>query len=300
MRVVTYNVQFCRGRDGQTDAGRIADAIASADIVGLQEVDRFARRSGDFDQAAAIGERLPDHDWVYGPTVDVLAAGRPPGNRRRQFGNMILSRWPILSSRLLLYVPKTGGANHLSLQLGALETVIAVPERPVRVYCTHLHHLSPTLRARQIDQLLAWVRGAPAEGPVISGDGPDGHWDDGGNLPPVPADAILLGDFNLTPDSDNYTQIVGPRAPHARALHGPLPATVQRLLAVDGFADAWVAAGHEETGGVTFFDDVASGLGRRLDYGFVTPALATAVTGAWIDADADGSDHQPAWFELRL
>ena len=265
MRVVTYNVQFCRGRDDRIDAARIADTIAQADIAGLQEVDRFARRSDDVDQPAAIGERLPEHDWVYGPTVDVLAPDRPPGNRRRQFGNMVLSRWPILSSRLLLYVPKTGGFNHLSLQLGALETVIATPDRPVRVYCTHLHHLSPSLRARQIDQLLGWVRTAPLEGPVVSGDGPDGHWDDGGNLPPVPADAIVLGDFNLTPDSDNYTQIVGPRTPHDRAVHGPLPDTVRRLVAVDGLVDAWVAAGHGEDDGVTFPDALAIGPPRRID-----------------------------------
>ena len=41
--VVTCNIPSCRRRDGQVDAARIADAVAEADIIGLQEVDRFAR-----------------------------------------------------------------------------------------------------------------------------------------------------------------------------------------------------------------------------------------------------------------
>ncbi len=41
------------------------------------------------------------------------------------------------------------------------------------------------------------------------------------------------------------------------------------------------------------------GIGR-LDYGFVSAGLAAQVKSAWIDDEAPGSDHQPAWFELAL
>ncbi len=50
---------------------------------------------------------------------------------------MILSRWPIVQSRNLLYTPRLGGANHLSVQLGLLETVILTPDGLLRAYTTH-------------------------------------------------------------------------------------------------------------------------------------------------------------------
>ena len=92
----------------------------------IQEVDKAAARTGFIDQPQALGKGFPDYFWVYGPTVDALSRHHPRGNERRQFGNMILSRWPIVQSRNLLYTPRLGGANHLSVQLGLLETVIVM------------------------------------------------------------------------------------------------------------------------------------------------------------------------------
>jgi endonuclease/exonuclease/phosphatase family metal-dependent hydrolase len=62
--------------------------------------------------------------------------------------------------------------------------------------------------------------------------------------------------------------------------------------------DAWVAAGHAETEGITYPDDGRFG-DLKLDYCFVSAALAGRVKGAWIDGAADGSDHQPVWTELE-
>ncbi len=298
MKIVTYNIQYGRGRDDRIDLDRTAAAIAGADIAGLQEVDRFAPRSDFLDQPAELGSRLPNHAWVFGPTVDIVDPRTPVSGRRRQFGIMILSRWPILTSRTLLYWPKIGGGNHLSLQLGVIEAIVAAPAGPLRVYCTHLHHLSPLLRARQIEQLLAIVRTAPQEGTVVSGAPPDGEWYEGEVGPKMPAEAVLLGDFNLTPDSENYTQIVGPPVPHDRAANGLGPAGHPRLIAADGFVDAWVAAGHGERDGVTVPEPRGNPTPCRVDYGFVSAALAARVRRAWIDGDTPASDHQPAWFEL--
>ncbi len=36
----------------------------------------------------------------------------------------------------------------------------------------------------------------------------------------------------------------------------------------------------------------------RLDYCFLTPGLARRVREAWVDAEAEGSDHRPVWVEL--
>ena len=79
MRIVTYNIPSCRRRDGQVDAARIADAVAEADIIGLQEVDRFARRSGDMDKA--IGARRRAHDRGGRRTSDRYVTVAGPHDR---------------------------------------------------------------------------------------------------------------------------------------------------------------------------------------------------------------------------
>ena len=71
MRAVTYNIQFGRGKDGRCDLERCLAEVRGADIIALQEVERFWRRSGLVDQPAVIGELFPDHHWVYGPSFDV-------------------------------------------------------------------------------------------------------------------------------------------------------------------------------------------------------------------------------------
>ncbi len=36
----------------------------------------------------------------------------------------------------------------------------------------------------------------------------------------------------------------------------------------------------------------------RIDYAFVDESMEKRVLGAWIDETAQGSDHQPYWFDL--
>jgi len=99
----------------------------------------------------------------------------------------------------------------------------------------------------------------------------------------MPADAILMGDFNFAWNASEYDRIVGP----ASERYG-------RLNRLTGFVDAWVAAGHREDEGATADN------GRRIDFCFVTPALAARVRAAHIDAAAAGSDHQPLWVDIDL
>jgi len=92
------------------------------------------------------------------------------------------------------------------------------------------------------------------------------------------------------PDSAEYRRIVG-ETDYYEGLH-----IVARHL-----VDAWVQAGHSRDDGVTWYDDRDNSRGvGRLDYGFVSAGLATKVSRAWIDDEALGSDHQPAWFELSI
>ena len=70
MKIVTYNIQFGRGRDGKVDLNRIVETTRGADVIALQEVDRYWPRSGDVDQVKLIIEKFPSFDFAYGPGVD--------------------------------------------------------------------------------------------------------------------------------------------------------------------------------------------------------------------------------------
>lgn len=83
MRVVTYNVHKCRGLDGRTSAARIAEVLGEveADVIALQEVMGH--------QAEAIAAHLK---------MD-FALGENRQHRGYGYGNMVLSRHPIRTSR---------------------------------------------------------------------------------------------------------------------------------------------------------------------------------------------------------
>jgi endonuclease/exonuclease/phosphatase family metal-dependent hydrolase len=288
VKLVTYNIQYGLGRDNRYDLARIAREIADADVIALQEVERNWQRSGCVDSPAVLGAQLPEHHWVYGANLDMDASYRDAEgrlvNRRRQFGTMILSRSPIVSSRNHL-LPKYGTLTQHSIQQGALEAVIVTGRAgPVRVYSLHLSHLSPALRMPQVEALLAIQARAPSEGGAWCGGHPEPHagWTEG-EMPPMPAEAILMGDYNFTSGTAEYDRMVGPRSER----YG-------RLNRLEGFVDAWVAAGGDEGGGATIPD------GRRIDFCFVSSSLAPRVRSARVDDTATGSDHQPLWVELDL
>lgn len=288
MQLVTYNIQFGLGRDGRYDLARIAAEVRDADVIALQEVDRHWRRSGCVDSPAVLASALPEHHWVYGTNFDMDASYRDGAgrlvNRRRQFGTMILSRQPIVSSRNHL-LPKYGTLTQHSIQQGALEAVIRTERAgPVRIYSTHLSHLDETTRRPQVDALLAIHARAPGEGGAWCGGHPepDAGWTEG-EMPPMPGEAILLGDFNFEGRSPEYAQIVGAST-----------ARFGRLNRLTGFVDAWIAAGHREDEGATIPS------GKRIDYCFVSATLAHRVQSSRVDTTATGSDHFPLWIDIDL
>ncbi len=279
MIFVSYNIQWGTGKDGRVDLPRLAGEIGAADVIALQEVDRYWTRSQKTDQAAELAALFPEHNWVYGPAMDLDGSVRDADgrlvNRRRQFGNMLLARPAILSSRNHL-LPKIALPEKASLQRAALEAVIDAPSGPLRVYSVHLNHTAAEERLLQVARLRAIVTGAPAEGGAWSGRDYDPVWEVDGPQPPMPARAILLGDFNLKPDSEEYAAL--------RA--GP-----------DGLVDAWRALGHKEGPGWTCHEEDG---GWRIDYALVTPDLEDRLRAISVDHAAQGSDHQPIRVEIEL
>jgi endonuclease/exonuclease/phosphatase family metal-dependent hydrolase len=284
MIFVSYNIQWGTGKDGRIDLSRITAEVGEADVIAFQEVERFWTRSHQSDQAAELAALFPEHHWVYGPGLD-LDGSRRGGDgrlirRRRQFGNMLLSRAPILSSRNHM-LPKMNLPEKLSLQRATLEAVIAAPSGPIRVYSVHLNHSSAEERLGQIARLHEIIAGAAAEGGAWSGRNYDPVWELDGPQPPLPERAILLGDFNLKPDSEEHAALCG----------------TSEGGGANGLVDAWCALGHDEASGWTCHE--AEG-GWRIDYAFVTADLEPRLRAMSVDHAAQGSDHQPIRVEMEL
>ncbi len=273
MQFVTYNIHYGFGRDGHNALERIADAVDGADVIALQEVERFWPRSGMADQVARLSKLLPDYWVAYGANLDLHSPAGFPGEAttaRRQFGNMLLSRTPILSSTNVA-LPRPADEPQ-TMQRGALEAVVSTPRgATVRVYSTHLDYLSPLTRLAQLQAIETHHLQTAAQGGSWAGTHPvDDDWIVG-DEPEISQAAVLLGDLNMWPGTSEY------RA----ALHSASP-----------FVDAW---DHAMTRG-----NGATKGGHRIDHCWVTQDLAKSIGIAWVDPEADGSDHQPIWFELDV
>lgn len=273
MNFASYNIQYGFGLDGRYDLERIARSLEGADIIALQEVTRGFFRNRYADMPAAIAAWFPDHFWVYGPACDTLAgapAGEaaPPAGIRFQFGNMVLSRWPILSTRMLL-LPRSRTAGGINLQRGATEALIDTPAGALRVYSVHLDHISADERARQLRFLSERLGAYTREGGSLTGAAEFGLPE-----PPMPEDYVVMGDFNMEPGSPEYRMPAG----------GPV--------------DALAALSAYRPGSYSWMDPGDHSKRMHLDYCFVSSGLEPRLKSARIDTDSTGSDHFPLWVEI--
>ena len=219
MKFLSYNIQYGKGQDGKYNLYRIAQIIKEADVACIQEVEKFWQRSGFVDQTQILSELLPNYYSVFGPALDMDASLKNEygqiANRRRQFGNMIFSKFPIISSRNFP-LPKTEYcsletwiSDH-SIQRALLEVVIDIPGiNSTRVYSTHLSHRSLETRLPQVKFLQKIINQAPYEQGAWSGDHsePIEGWTEG-EKPPMPEQFILMGDMNFTLNSKEYKEMV--------------------------------------------------------------------------------------------
>jgi endonuclease/exonuclease/phosphatase family metal-dependent hydrolase len=281
MILMTWNVQWCRGCDGRVDPARIAAEarrFADFDLLCLQEVAAHfpdLEGSAGEDQFRMLREALPDYAGFEAPAVDVL----DPAGGRRQFGNMMFSRLPVLQAfRQLLPWPSDPGVPSMPRSL--LELLVQTPQGPLRVGTTHLEYYSASQRAAQVEALRALqaeAAGRAAAGPA----GGSGPFRDA----PGTVSAVLAGDFNLRPEDPLYERMQAPLA-----------------MGVPAYADAWrVCYGnrvHEPTLGV--FDKVQwPDPAFPCDFIFVSEDLAPRVRSVRVEATSRASDHQPVVLELQ-
>ncbi|MBX3498647.1 MAG: endonuclease/exonuclease/phosphatase family protein [Alphaproteobacteria bacterium] len=283
MLFATYNIHFALGTDNRYDVARIADVVAEADVVCLQEVVQGWALNAHADQAQEIAGRLNRYVWFHGgfdaDASSVGADGRIV-NRRRTFGNAVLSRWPIAEARGHL-LPKTAMPGQFDLQRSFVEAVVETPKGRLRVYSIHLSHITHAQRLPQVAALLDTVLDAPRRG---------GAWDAHATdsfvfteaAQPVPVSAVVMGDFNFTSNDVEYVTICG-----------EMHAEFGRIATADGLSDAWTSAGNAE--------DRESFAGEgRIDHAFVTHDLRGKVKRAWIDDTSPASDHWPLFVEIDV
>lgn len=208
-------------------------AALDPDVVGLQEVMRVVRPgthdavSPLHDQAAEIADGL-GFEVAYAPAADY-------GNNLLM-GNAVLSRFPILESRVSR-LPDAGSGEPRSLLFALLGT----EHGRLPVFVTHLNWRFDHGYVRLAQVLYVAARVEELAPPSA------------GLLPPV-----LMGDFNAAPEADEIRFLTGLSVQEGKSVH---------------FADAWVYGG-DGTPGATYVpaNDYARKNReppRRIDYIFV-------------------------------
>lgn len=140
-RVVTFNVKFAREVDRAARLLRESEDLRGADVVALQEMDA---------EGTERIARALSMDYVYYP------ATRHPGTDR-DFGNAILSRWPLSDDRKLVLPYHSRFSD---MQRIAVSATAATPLGPVRVYSVHLETPGRITGVNRQRQAAAVVRDA--------------------------------------------------------------------------------------------------------------------------------------------
>ena len=284
MKLITWNIQWCRGCDGKVDPGRIvadARAMADFDVLCLQEVAAdfpgLDGSSGE-DQFVELANLLPGFEAVPGIAVDLPDA---QGGRRR-FGNLILSRLPVL--RVLRHqLPWPAAAAKAGMPRMLLEAVVRSPLGDIRLMTTHLEYYSSAHRAAQV----AAIRAVHAQS---CGHARRDAQRDTSQKPDTPfqwsshpASAILTGDFNYKPDDELH-----------RRMQAPVEGDGARLI--DSWTVANPGAEHDHTLGL--YDRKQWPTSYTSDFIYVTEDLAGRVRRVAVDLLTQSSDHQPVLVEL--
>lgn len=175
LRVMTYNIQSCRGLDGKVRPERVARVINEfdPDVVAIQEVDSHRPRSGHQDQPGRIAEHLRMEHAFHAMLEE----------EEECYGIAVFSRFPFEIIRSDLLTP----AGSRREARGAIWLRILPAGKPPFHFINTHFGLGRGERRRQAEALLGpdWLGGIPENEPVV-----------------------LCGDFNSSPRSKIYRSTV--------------------------------------------------------------------------------------------
>ncbi|MBJ06602.1 MAG: endonuclease [Verrucomicrobiaceae bacterium] len=170
LRLVAYNIKHGRGMDNKVDLGRVAEVLRglNPDLVALQEIDWDCSRSGEVDQAAALGKLL-GMKHSFGKFMNFQGG---------QYGLAVLSRFPIQKAIRHQLAP---GAEPRC----ALEIIIRPAESAPLLSFVSIHNdwTREPFRVAQVNDLIRGL--AERRHPVV-----------------------LAGDFNAEPGADSLLRLV--------------------------------------------------------------------------------------------
>ncbi len=130
LRVLSYNIHHCNppSKEGLIDVDAIAKVIRlqSPDLVALQEVDVNTKRSGNFNQASLLAEKLK-MNFYFAKAID---------HDGGDYGVAILSKYPITDPQTFL-LPKNNDAK-AEQRILALVTVNLPDGNKIKFASTHL------------------------------------------------------------------------------------------------------------------------------------------------------------------
>ncbi|MFA6617929.1 MAG: endonuclease/exonuclease/phosphatase family protein [Candidatus Neomarinimicrobiota bacterium] len=184
LTVMTYNIHASKGMDKVYDAKRIAAVIKeqAPDFVALQEVDRLTERSGKLDVFAVIKEETAMHG-VFMKTFNYQGG---------EYGNAILSKHPILDSKLYRLPSKQEYEPRLMMMISCLTN----KGDTLYFYNTHLdHHRNDSDRPSQMEAIKALLKDKKAK-MFLAGDF---------NCEQDSETLLILEDFFLRAESEEFT-----------------------------------------------------------------------------------------------
>jgi endonuclease/exonuclease/phosphatase family metal-dependent hydrolase len=171
LKVVSYNIRYRAGDDLRQLARLLKEdpEIGGAHVIGLQEVDRNKRRTGNVNTARQLAEALGmRYAWAAPPSAD--------DDGEEETGCAILSPFPLTDVRRILLTHE-GPNGRRRVAVGA---TVQVGRTPLRVYSVHAETRMPLEKKVE-------------------------HWravlDDLRNFPDA-AGAVVLGDFNTIKGKD--------------------------------------------------------------------------------------------------
>lgn len=138
LRVGSYNIKH--GADAALSMKVIASVIKAADldIVGVQEVDYKTSRSNYVDQPAKLAEEAGMPYYFFVRAIDYQGG---------EYGTLILSRYPIVSSEIIMLTSWDKEQRALG------HVVIDVDGRQIDLFNTHLSFEDTTLRGLQFAEV---------------------------------------------------------------------------------------------------------------------------------------------------
>jgi endonuclease/exonuclease/phosphatase family metal-dependent hydrolase len=133
LRVLSYNIHYGQGNDGEYNLQRLADVINATkpDLVALQEVDVGVKRSSRLHEVQILGE-LTKLNAHFGPTQHYEGG---------LFGNAVLTNLPV-QTVLIQPLPYTEASpERTTYPRGAIAVTVRLHDgTPLRFISTHFQH----------------------------------------------------------------------------------------------------------------------------------------------------------------